>query len=137
MFNEPCKMLNRHMLPQLEAYSPKSGIKMSVTTNQEAIQSEFRSWSIEGAFPVLSRIYPLLVYTCGGQNGSIPVKRSQGSGFYEKNSCMVVEMEGVIDGEQKVVFPPILKGADACGTRQPSTTRNGMSRTLSKTHVAC
>jgi hypothetical protein len=41
------------------------------------------------------------VYTCGGQNGSIPVKKSQGSGFYEKNSCMVVEMEGVIDGESR------------------------------------
>ncbi|KAH8082172.1 galactose mutarotase-like protein [Filobasidium floriforme] len=59
----------------LEASSPNSGIKMSVATNQEAIQ----------------------VYTCGGQNGTIPVKKSQGSGFYEKNSCMVVEMEGVID----------------------------------------
>lgn len=41
----------------------------------------------------------LAVYTCGGQNGSIPVKTSQGNGFYEKNSCMVIEMEGVIDGE--------------------------------------
>ena len=52
------------------------------------------------------------VYTCGGQNGSIPVKTSQGDGFYEKNSCMVIEMEGVIDGERQV-FPTLLApGAD-------------------------
>jgi hypothetical protein len=43
------------------------------------------------------RLY--VVYTCGGQNGSIPVKHSQGEGYYEKNSCMVIEMEGVIDGQ--------------------------------------
>jgi hypothetical protein len=48
------------------------------------------------------------VYTCGGQNGSIPVKTSQGDGFYEKNSCMVIEMEGVIDGERQVVVPSLL-----------------------------
>jgi hypothetical protein len=70
---------------------------MSVATNQEAIQGQ----SIHPKFD--SDIHPdpvpISVYTCGGQNGSIPVKKSQGSGFYEKNSCMVVEMEGVIDGE--------------------------------------
>jgi hypothetical protein len=52
------------------------------------------------------------VYTCGGQNGSIPVKNSQGDGFYEKNSCMVIEMEGVIDGERKVAPSLLVKGAN-------------------------
>ena len=65
------------------------------------------------------------VYTCGGQNGSIPVKTSQGDGFYEKNSCMVIEMEGVIDGELQVASTLVLIGADDGVSLKLSTTRNG------------
>jgi hypothetical protein len=70
---------------------------MSVATNQEAIQGQ-PSYTIFVPNSLADTVH-ISVYTCGGQNGSIPVKKSQGSGFYEKNSCMVVEMEGVIDGE--------------------------------------
>ncbi|KAL7414843.1 galactose mutarotase-like domain-containing protein [Mrakia frigida] len=59
---------------KLEVYSPGSGIKLAVTSNQRAIQ----------------------IYTCGGQHGTIPVKSTQGTGFVEQNSCMVIEMEDVI-----------------------------------------
>lgn len=37
------------------------------------------------------------VYTCGGQDGTTPRKASQGGGFVGQDSCMVIEMEGVID----------------------------------------
>lgn len=72
---------------------------MSVATNQEAIQGQ-PSYPIFVPSPYADSVH-ISVYTCGGQNGSIPVKKSQGSGFYEKNSCMVVEMEGVIDGKSR------------------------------------
>jgi hypothetical protein len=72
---------------------------MSVATNQEAIQGQC-SYPDRHPDTFADQAHNS-VYTCGGQNGSIPVKKSQGSGFYEKNSCMVVEMEGVIDGESR------------------------------------
>jgi len=87
---------------QLEAYSPNSGIKMSVTSNQEAIQGELCPSTDDKTCDMYSIKPASTVYTCGGQNGSIPVKTSQGDGFYEKNSCMVIEMEGVIDGKPQV-----------------------------------
>lgn len=72
---------------------------MSVATNQEAIQGQSPTvFFVPDTYTDQAHVS---VYTCGGQNGSIPVKKSQGSGFYEKNSCMVVEMEGVIDGESR------------------------------------
>jgi hypothetical protein len=75
---------------------------MSVATNQEAIQGQcsYPDYNPD----TVTDLFHISVYTCGGQNGSIPVKKSQGSGFYEKNSCMVVEMEGVIDGESGAKF---------------------------------
>jgi aldose 1-epimerase len=61
--------------PKLEVWSPASGIKMSVTTDQPAIQ----------------------LYTCSGMDGTTPRKASQGGGFVDKDSCFVFEAEGVID----------------------------------------
>ncbi|CEH13276.1 galactose mutarotase-like protein [Ceraceosorus bombacis] len=70
--------------PQLEMYSPRSGIKLSLTTDQPAFQ----------------------IYTCSGisspAKGSLPRKRSHGGDgtlaeIYENHSCVVIEAEGLID----------------------------------------
>lgn len=70
----------------LELTSPESGIRMSVTTDQDAIQ----------------------IYSCPGisapsTKGSLPRKRVHGGDgtldeIYDNNSCVVVEMEDYIDG---------------------------------------
>lgn len=69
----------------IELYSTNSGIKVSVSSDQPAIQ----------------------VYTCSGINspskGSIPRKRSHGGDgtldkIYDNYSCVVLEMEDYIDG---------------------------------------
>ncbi|WWC89643.1 uncharacterized protein L201_004568 [Kwoniella dendrophila CBS 6074] len=62
--------------PVLELTSPDTGIKMSLKTNQQSLQ----------------------IYSCGGQNGTIPVKASQGKGFVEKYGCLVIEPQQWIDG---------------------------------------
>lgn len=74
--------------PVLEMYSPKSGIKLSVASNQAAIQA----------------------YTCDGidspSKGSIPRKQvhggkvgnSIGDVIYGNHECVVLEMEDYIDG---------------------------------------
>lgn len=59
---------------KLEVWSPHSGIKLSVTTDQPAIQ----------------------LYTCSGMDGTTPRKASQGGGFVGKDSCMVFEAEGAL-----------------------------------------
>lgn len=70
--------------PTMEVYSPDSGIKLSITTNQEAWQ----------------------IYTTAGLNGptkaSIPRKRAHGGDgsldkIYENYSAMVIEAEDWID----------------------------------------
>lgn len=73
--------------PVVEMYSPKSGIKLSVATNQAAVQ----------------------VYTCPGVNsptkGSIPRKQVHGGKvgenigevIYDNSECVVLEMEDYID----------------------------------------
>lgn len=87
---------------QLEVYSPGSGIKLAVTSNQRAIQIYVRL--TPSYFCPLVYVADLglpfgLTQTCGGQHGTIPVKSTQGTGFVEQNSCMVIEMEDVIGGE--------------------------------------
>lgn len=74
--------------PVVELYSPQSGIKVSVATNQAAIQ----------------------VYTCPGVNspakGSLPRKLAHGGRpgteigdvIYDNYQCVVLEMEDYIDG---------------------------------------
>lgn len=74
--------------PAVEMYSPKSGIKLSVATNQPAVQ----------------------VYTCPGVNnpskGSIPRKQVHGGKVgnnigdvvYDNYECVALEMEDYIDG---------------------------------------
>ncbi|KAM5448524.1 putative aldose 1-epimerase [Microsporum audouinii] len=77
------------MVPALNMSSATTGISMLVTTNQQAIQ----------------------IYSCNGQNGTIPVKQSQvtrnkasggGTGTVvdkiERYGCLVIETEGWIDG---------------------------------------
>lgn len=68
----------------LEMYSPQSGIKVSVTSDQPALQ----------------------VYTCSGisspTKGSLPRKKSHGGDgtlaeIYENHSCVVLEAESLID----------------------------------------
>jgi aldose 1-epimerase len=72
--------------PVLSLWSQTTGIRMDVSTNQQGIQ----------------------IYSCNGQNGTIPVKQSQvdrnkevyggGSKFVEKYGCLVIETQGWIDG---------------------------------------
>ena len=74
--------------PVLSAWSSNTGIRLDVSTNQIGLQ----------------------IYTCVGQNGTIPVKPSQidrntangvengGSKFVEKFGCFVIETQGWIDG---------------------------------------
>lgn len=70
------------MVPAVRMSSSTTGISMEVATNQQAIQ----------------------IYTCNGQDGTIPVKPSQvhrnhgqGPHFVNKHACVVVETEGWID----------------------------------------
>lgn len=61
--------------------SNTTGIRMDVRTNQQSLQ----------------------IYSCNGQNGSIPVKKSQQHGngtttFVEKYGCVVIETQQWIDG---------------------------------------
>lgn len=72
-------------VPIIEMWSPKSGIKLSVTSDQSAIQ----------------------VYSCAGissaAKGSIPRKRAHGGDgtldtLYDNTSCVVLEAEDYIDG---------------------------------------
>ena len=65
----------------LSMTSPATGIQMDIRTNQQSLQ----------------------VYSCVGQNGTIPVKASQQHGngtdtFVEKYDCIVFETQQWIDG---------------------------------------
>ncbi|KAK4938164.1 hypothetical protein LTR10_021323 [Elasticomyces elasticus] len=71
--------------PVLSLWSTTTGIQMDVSTNQQGLQ----------------------IYTCNGQNGTIPVKQSQqqrnngtsgATGFVNKYGCMVIETQAWIDG---------------------------------------
>jgi aldose 1-epimerase len=68
-------------LTVLTLSSPKTGITMDVRTNQQSLQ----------------------IYSCVGQNGTIPVKQSQQHGgaektFVNKYGCLVIETQQWIDG---------------------------------------
>lgn len=72
--------------PVLSLWSMTTGIRMDVSTNQQGLQ----------------------IYSCNGQNGTIPVKPSQvqrnsrvhggGAKFVERYGCLAVETQGWIDG---------------------------------------
>jgi aldose 1-epimerase len=72
--------------PVLSLWSMTTGIRMDLSTNQQGLQ----------------------IYSCNGQNGTIPVKPSQirrnsqvfggGTKFVEQYGCLVVETQGWIDG---------------------------------------
>ncbi|EMC99907.1 hypothetical protein BAUCODRAFT_354698 [Baudoinia panamericana UAMH 10762] len=63
----------------LQMWSPSTGIKMSLESNQQGLQ----------------------IYTCSGQNGTIPVKASQqhlaNTTHVEKYGCIVIEAQDWID----------------------------------------
>jgi aldose 1-epimerase len=66
-------------LPLLSFWSNDTGIRMDVRSNQQSLQ----------------------IYSCNGQNGTIPVKASQkghGVDFVNKYGCLVVETQQWIDG---------------------------------------
>ena len=71
--------------PVLSLWSQTTGIQMDVSTNQQGLQ----------------------IYTCNGQNGTIPVKASQqarnngtqsATKFVNKHGCIVIETQAWIDG---------------------------------------
>lgn len=74
------------MVPVLRANSSATGISLEVATNQQAVQ----------------------IYSCNGQNGTIPIKPSQAKKNKDANidgakgvnqyGCLVIEPEGWIDG---------------------------------------
>lgn len=75
------------MVPSVRLASDTTGISLDVATNQAALQ----------------------IYSCNGQNGTIPTKESQakrnkeqdgsaGAGFVNKYGCLVIETEDWIDG---------------------------------------
>jgi hypothetical protein len=90
--------------PKLVVYSPHTGIKLSVHSPEPAIQIyvrvavSLRFFSAASSTTAESAFF-FTYQTCGGQKGTIPRKASQGEGMVEQYSCMVIEMEGVIDGE--------------------------------------
>lgn len=68
-------------LEVLRLWAPSTGIQLSVETNQGGLQ----------------------IYTCNGQNGTIPVKASQqhiegNTTYVEKYGCIVIETQDWIDG---------------------------------------
>jgi aldose 1-epimerase len=74
--------------PVLSMWSSITGIQLDVSTNQQGLQ----------------------LYTCNGQNGTVPVKQSQinrNSGdsgatkFVNKYGCLVIESQAWIDGISK------------------------------------
>ncbi|KAI0071083.1 galactose mutarotase-like protein [Panus rudis PR-1116 ss-1] len=72
--------------PVFSIWSNNSGIRLDVTTNQPALQANWRS----------------RVYTCNGIfNASLPIPRKTSQGgpnaFYENHSCVVIEQESWID----------------------------------------
>lgn len=66
----------------LRLSSPDTGIQMDVYTNQQSLQ----------------------IYTCDKQDGTIPLKKSQGGGergedgYVQQYGCVVIEEQGWIDG---------------------------------------
>lgn len=64
-------------LEVLRLYAPSTGIQLSVETDQQGLQ----------------------IYSCNGQNGTIPVKQSQQHGssttYVEKYGCVVIETQDV------------------------------------------
>ncbi|KAA8646427.1 hypothetical protein EYZ11_000281 [Aspergillus tanneri] len=74
------------MVPILRMNSSSTGISLEVASNQQAVQ----------------------IYSCNGQNGTIPIKPSQakknqeekieGAKAINKHGCIVIEPEGWIDG---------------------------------------
>ncbi|OKL63348.1 hypothetical protein UA08_01536 [Talaromyces atroroseus] len=88
------------LVPIIHLSSPATGITLDVATNQAAAQ----------------------IYTCNGQNGTIPIKSSQkaaneaagkgGVDYVNKYGCIVIETEGWIDainypewGQQEIYAP--------------------------------
>lgn len=71
--------------PVLSAWSDTTGIRLDIATNQQGLQ----------------------IYSCNGQNGTIPLKPSQiarnvnatdgGAKFVNKYGCLVIETQGWID----------------------------------------
>jgi len=71
--------------PSLIWTSADSGITMTLRTNQQSLQ----------------------LYSCNGQDGTIPTKSDQGgTGFVQKYGCLVIETQQWIDGEYLVPHHP-------------------------------
>jgi aldose 1-epimerase len=72
----------------LQWWSPDSGIQMTIETNTQGIQ----------------------LYTCDGENGTIPVKADQQllntTSYYEQYGCMVIETQDVSFFLSCFLFPP-------------------------------
>jgi aldose 1-epimerase len=80
------------MFPILSMWSSTTGIQLDLKTNQQGIQ----------------------LYSCHGQNGTVPVKESQqarntgdkdAAAFVNKYGCLVIETQAWIDGISKYFVP--------------------------------
>ncbi|KAK3116847.1 hypothetical protein LTR53_002341 [Teratosphaeriaceae sp. CCFEE 6253] len=80
ILNRPRFALEDPGLEVLRLRAPSTGIQMSLSTNQQGLQ----------------------IYTCGGQNGTIPVKADQqhfaNTTYVEQFGCIVIETQDWIDG---------------------------------------
>jgi aldose 1-epimerase len=93
------------LVPVLHLQSAATGISLDVATNQVALQ----------------------IYTCNGQNGTIPIKNSQkqrnnaagagGVDYVNKYGCIVIETEDWIDG----INQPEWAHPEIYGPRDPPT----------------
>ncbi|KAK5722726.1 hypothetical protein LTR15_005958 [Elasticomyces elasticus] len=77
ILDRPRYALEDPSLEVLRLSAPSTGIQMSLSTNQQGLQ----------------------IYTCGGQNGTIPVKADQqhltNTTYVEKYGCIVIETQDV------------------------------------------
>ena len=76
-FLDNCYILDRDDTTTLalRLHSPLSSVTLDVFTNQAALQ----------------------VYSCNGQDGSLPLKETQGDGAVPKYGCVVLEVQDWID----------------------------------------
>ena len=85
ILDRPAGSADMSQIPAVSMWSNTTGIKMDVTTNQQGVQ----------------------IYTCNGQNGTIPVRQSQqdanedsdsAAAFVQQYGCVVIEPQAYIDG---------------------------------------
>ena len=104
------------MIPGISMWSSTTGIKMDMQTNQQGVQ----------------------IYTCNGQNGTIPVRQSvqnankgnnASAQYVQKHGCVVIEPQAWIDG----INHPEWESTSTSCLRQTHSLWYSRLRTISQT----